>query len=75
MEMVKRGSLHITPLLPDESDALAALMQKYKRMQFADACIVRLSEIIPAAIVYTTDKRDFAIYRRQGREQIKTVTP
>lgn len=75
MEMVKRGSLHITPLLPDESDALAALMQKYERMQFADACIVRLSEIIPDALVYTTDKRDFSIYRRRGREQIKTVTP
>jgi len=75
MEMVKRGSLHITPLLPEESGALAALMQKYERMQFADACIVRLSEIIPDALVYTTDKRDFAIYRRRGREQIKTVTP
>lgn len=75
MEMVKRGTLRIVPLLPAEADPLGALMKRYPRMQFADACIVRLSETLPDAVVYTTDKRDFTIYRRRRNELIKTVTP
>jgi predicted nucleic acid-binding protein len=75
MEMVRRGTLHVVPLLPIEAEPLAILMKRYGKMQFADACIVRLSELLPNAVVYTTDKRDFAIYRRRVRELIKTVTP
>jgi predicted nucleic acid-binding protein len=75
MEMVRRGTLHVVLLLPAEAEPLSALMKRYAKMQFADACIVRLSEMLPDALVYTTDKRDFAIYRRRGRELIKTVTP
>ncbi len=75
MEMVRRGTLLVEPLLPDEAEPLGALMKRYEKMQFADACVVRLSETLPGALVYTTDKRDFAIYRRRGRELIKTVTP
>jgi len=75
MEMINRGTLTIASLLPSETAALSALMKKYKGMQFADACVVRLSELLPGAVVYTTDKKDFSIYRRRGRELIKTVTP
>jgi predicted nucleic acid-binding protein len=75
MEMVRRGTLRVAALLPAEAEPLGVLMKRYERMQFADACIVRLSEILPNALVYTTDRRDFAIYRRRGRELIKTVTP
>lgn len=75
MEMVRRGTLRILPLLPDEAAVLGALMKKYKTMQFADACVVRLSELLPDSLVYTTDKRDFSIYRRRGRESIAVVTP
>lgn len=75
MEMVKRGTLRIVPLLPGEGDSLGALMKRYSKMQFADACIVRLSETLPEAVVYTTDKRDFTIYRRRRNEVIKVVTP
>lgn len=63
------------PLLPAEAEALSALMKRYPKMRFADACIVRLSEMVPDAVVYTTDKRDFSGYRRRVREIIKTVTP
>ena len=75
MEMIRRGTLKIVALLPAEAETLGALLKRYERMQFADACVVRLSEIVPDALVYTTDKRDFAIYRRRGRELIKTVMP
>jgi predicted nucleic acid-binding protein len=75
MEMVRRGTLQVVAMLPAEAGPLAALMSRYETMQFADACVVRLSEMLPHAVVYTTDKRDFSIYRRRGRELIKTVTP
>jgi len=75
MEMVRRGTLQLVALLPTEADALGALMKRYPKMQFADACVVRLSEIVPNAVVFTTDKRDFGISRRRRNEPIKTVTP
>ena len=75
MEMVERGALLVAPLLPRDARHLAATMGKYPKMQFADACVVRLSELLPQSVVYTTDKKDFSIYRRHGRETIKTVTP
>ncbi|MBS0631316.1 MAG: DNA-binding protein [Verrucomicrobia bacterium] len=75
MEMVRRGTLQVVAMLPDQAAPLAALMSRYEKMQFADACVVRLSELLPQAVVYTTDKRDFLIYRRRGREMIKLVTP
>lgn len=75
MEMVKRGTLEIVPLLPAEGESIAGLMKRYGRMQFADACVVRLSEMIPHAVVYTTDKRDFSIYRRHRNRTIEKVTP
>ena len=75
MEMVRRGTLQVMPLLPEEADAVGAIMKRCTKMQFADACIVRLSEILPDAVVYTTDKRDFSIYRRHRNQPIKSVTP
>lgn len=65
MEMVKRGTLRIAPLLPAEGEPLGVLLKRYPKMQFADACVVRLSETLPDSVVYTTDKRDFSIYRRR----------
>jgi predicted nucleic acid-binding protein len=75
MEMIRRGALQIVPLLPDEAVAIAALMNRYSKMQFADACIVRPSEKLSDAVVYTTDKRDFAIYRRHRNKLITIVSP
>jgi predicted nucleic acid-binding protein len=75
MEMVRRGTLQVVALLPAEADALASLMRRYPKMQFADACVVRLSEMLPDPAVYTTDKRDFAVYRRHRNKPIKAVTP
>jgi hypothetical protein len=44
-------------------------------MQFADACLVRLAELHPAASVLTTDTRDFSIYRRNGKERLQLIAP
>jgi predicted nucleic acid-binding protein len=75
MEMVRRGTLRIVPVLPSEAEPIGAMMTRYPKMQFADACVVRLSEATADAVVYTTDKRDFSVYRRHRNQAIKTVTP
>lgn len=75
MEMVKRGTLQVVSLLPNEAEPIGVLLKQYPKMQFADACVVHLSAIFPGTIVYTTDKRDFSVYRRNKNAPIRTVTP
>lgn len=51
-------------------------MSKYSNvpMSLADACIVRLAEIIPSSTILTID-RDFQIYRKNGKEIISLIIP
>jgi predicted nucleic acid-binding protein len=52
------------------------LFQKYADvpMSLADACLVRMTEILPDPVLLTTDT-DFRIYRRNGRQTIPCVSP
>ncbi len=52
------------------------LLDKYRDvpMDFADACLVRLSELHADCVVWTTDS-DFQVYRRHGRQVIPTLRP
>jgi len=43
-------------------------------MSFADACLVRMVELIDEATVFTTDS-DFEMYRKQGRQVISLIEP
>ncbi len=60
----------------DEAPALQALMRKYDSvpMSFADACLVRMSELDADSIVITIDS-DFKVYRRNRRRAIATIMP
>ena len=51
-------------------------MQRYADtpMSLADACLVRMSELLPDSRVLTMDS-DFAVYRRNGRQAIPLLTP
>ena len=57
-------------------DDVLALMKKYRSvpMSFADACLVRMTEILTNPTVLTINS-DFHIYRRHGRQVIPCVTP
>ena len=57
------------------------VQKKYKilygsalNIDLADACLVRLSEILSGSRIITVD-RDFQVYRRNGREAIPLLTP
>jgi len=57
-------------------DAVLALMDKYRQvpMSLADACLVRMTELLNDPVVLTTD-HDFRIYRRHGRQIVPAVLP
>ncbi len=76
LEMVESGVLELSPLLPRETPRLRHLLMRYAgRMQFADACLVRLSELHPGAQILSTDSRDFRIYRRNRNERLPLIAP
>jgi hypothetical protein len=43
-------------------------------MSLADACLVRMSELLDEAAVVTIDE-DFHVYRRHGRQAIALISP
>ena len=61
---------------PNHWPDLHRLMARYadQPMDFADACLVRMSELTAECRVWTTD-RDFIIYRRKERLQIPLIFP
>jgi predicted nucleic acid-binding protein len=48
-------------------------MLRYQRMDLADASIVVMSELHPTSQVFTIDRTDFSIYRRNDRQVIDFV--
>jgi len=52
------------------------LLDKYADvpMSLADACLVRMTETVPAPMLLTTDA-DFRIYRRHSRQAVPCVIP
>lgn len=44
-------------------------------MDYADACLVRLSETHPKHTIVTTDSADFRIYRRFKRQSLPLLIP
>ena len=75
LAMMRDGSLVIARHLPEESLALEDLLRRYApKMDFADACMVRLSELHPRAKLATLDS-DFSFYRRNGRGLIPLLAP
>ena len=71
LEFWTEGALRIGFEAERNKAALTASLRKYadNDVSLADAAIVRLSELVPDAVVWTLDKH-FRIYRRNGRKVI-----
>ena len=76
IEMLGEGFLTISMSLADQHSAILAMVRRYADvpMSLADACLVRLAELHPQSLVLTLDS-DFAVYRKNGRQVIKTISP
>ncbi|MCI0538991.1 MAG: PIN domain-containing protein [Verrucomicrobiales bacterium] len=76
MTMLRRNALRPIFDLGDDLEPVLVLMEKYCNvpMSLADACFVRLSEILPDPMVVSTDA-DFRIYRRHSRQVVPCLLP
>ena len=61
----------------DHVSYLAGLADRYadRKPDFADLCLIRMSELNPEHSVITTDREDFRVYRRNKRETIPLICP
>ena len=77
LEMLQVGDLEMAFDLDENRAAVLALVRKYRdqKMDLADACVVRMSELFEDSVVYTVDRTDFSVYRRHGRRLIQCVFP
>ncbi len=76
LAMLGEGSLKIGIELDEQGDAVRRLLDRYgARMSLADACVVRMSELSRRSRVFTLDRTDFSVYRRNGREVIPLIVP
>jgi uncharacterized protein len=56
---------------------LRELARRYaeRKPDFADLCLIRMSELYPRHPVVTVDESDFRVYRRNKREAIPLICP
>jgi predicted nucleic acid-binding protein len=76
MELAVKDFYQVAFNVEDEKHAVRRLLEKYADvpMSFADARLVRMSELYPDSTVFTTDS-DFKIYRRNGKQPIPLIFP
>jgi uncharacterized protein len=77
LQMVEVHDLVLALDLSKEVSAVRALVRKYhdRRMDLGDACCVRLAELLSGGVVYTVDREDFIVYRKNGRQPVPCVFP
>lgn len=73
--LLERGALEISFNLATEVQTISALMMRYQSvpMSFADACLVRMTELFPGSQLLTLDS-DFQIYRMNRDQLISVIT-
>jgi predicted nucleic acid-binding protein len=74
--LAERGVIELDFTLKERFREVAALMRQYANvpMSLADACLVRMSELLADSVVFTLD-RHFRIYRRHKRQKIPVLMP
>ncbi len=75
-DLIELGFLRTQFDTQSEHAQVRVLMHRYRErpMAFADACLVRMSELHPDALVWTLD-RDFLFYRQHGRQSLSLISP
>lgn len=74
-QMLDRAAIRLEFDMSAHWPRIRTLMARYERMDLADASIVAMSELHPTSQVFTIDRRDFSIYRRNDRQSIHFVAP
>lgn len=76
LELLSTEILKVDFRMLPEVDAIRGLMRKFANvpMSFADACLVRMTELDMKSVLVTLDS-DFRTYRRSRRQVIPTIMP
>jgi len=74
--LLRRATVVVSFEFAPHQEAVLGLMQKYADvpMSLADACLVRMTEVLPDPVVLTTDTH-FRVYRRNGRRVVQCRMP
>jgi uncharacterized protein len=74
--LIRESALTSTGTSEHGIHEILVLMEKYAGvpMSLADACLVRMTEILSDPVLLTSDS-DFRIYRRLGRKAVPSVMP
>src|SRR5438876_213948 len=74
--LLRRRAVLVGFDLSNELKSVLTLMEKYANvpMSLADACLLRMTEILADPILLTTDA-DFRIYRRHSRQVVPCILP
>jgi predicted nucleic acid-binding protein len=77
LALVDDGLLRVAFDSTRHIDKLHELARRYRdrRPDFADLCLIRMSELYPKHPVITVDEADFRVYRRNKREVIPLICP
>ena len=69
------GGAVLVPSTATSLQRVRKLLDKYADlpMDFADATLVALAEELDCTSVFTTDRRDFSVYRLKGRKSFRLV--
>ena len=77
LAMVREGLIELAFSASDHLIQLGELAERYTDRQpdFADICLIRMSELYPRHPVITVNRGDFRVYRRNKREAIPLICP
>lgn len=74
-KLLEQGFVRIDFDLDQAWPRVRTLMQRYDQMDLADACLVVMTEQHKRCQVWTLDRKDFSVYRRNDRQVIPFIAP
>lgn len=75
LDWVTKGGVSVAEVPVEAYPALAVLLRKYRQLDldFTDAALVWLAELLGEHRILTVDERDFAVLRLKGRKRFVLV--
>ena len=76
-ELLNLGLIALSFDCKDHLTQLETLAENFADQEpdFADLCLIRMSELFPKHPVITIDREDFRVYRRNKRDMIPLICP
>ena len=73
LEMFLRGAVVLVPTSVEDLARVKALMRRYRSlpMDYADASLVALAEVVGTGSILTLDRRGFGVYRWRTRRSFE----